>query len=207
MASQFIWLVLRQVPGEVAPRFGEYRAHAVEEPVDLGACTEEDAAKDEAGRAVGMGETVGQRECAAPGAAEQQPGGDAEMRPELLHVSHERCGRVVLQLAERHRAAAAALVEHHDAIELRVEETAVDRGRAGAGPAVQEDDGHAFRIAALLPVDRVPAIDRQHPAGIGRDLGKQIGAKRGFRTRHAIVLWHHCHSDASHASLAMPALR
>jgi len=106
--------------------------------------------------------------------------GDAEMGAELLHVGHERCGRVVLQLAERHRAAAAALVEHHDAIELRVEETAVNGRRAGAGSPVQEGHWHAFGVAALLPIDRVPAVDRQHAAGIRRDLGEEVGTERGF---------------------------
>ena len=97
------------------------------------------------------------------------------MRPELFHVGHEIGRGVVLQFAERHRAAAAALVEHHDAIELRIEEAAMDRGRAGARSAVQEHDGHTLGIAALLPIDRVPAIDRQHAAGVGRDFGEQVG--------------------------------
>ena len=102
------------------------------------------------------------------------------MGPELFHVGHEIARGVVLQLAERHRAAAAALVEYDDAIELRIEEPAMDRRRAGARSAVQEHDGHALGIAALLPIARVPTIDRQHAAGIGRYFGKQIGTKRGL---------------------------
>ena len=102
------------------------------------------------------------------------------MVPELLHVGHEMAGGVVVQLAERHGAAAAALVEHDDAVELRIEEAAMHGRRTGARAAVQEHDGHALRIAALLPIDRVPPVDRQHAAGVGRDLREQIGAKRGF---------------------------
>jgi hypothetical protein len=49
------------------------------------------------------------------------------MRPQSLHVGHEVAGGVVVQLAERHRTAAAALIEHHDAVELRVEEAAMHR--------------------------------------------------------------------------------
>ena len=59
-------------------------------------------------------------------------------------------------------AAATALIEYDDAIELRIEETAMDRGRAGAWPAMQEQHRHSLGIAALLPVDRVATIDRQH---------------------------------------------
>ena len=132
-------------------------------------------------------EAVGERQRAAPRAAEQQPALDAEMGAQLLHVGDEVIGRVVLQVAERHRAAAAALVEHDDAIELRVEEAAMHGRRAGARPAMQEDDRHALGIAALLPIDRVTPVDRQHAAGVGRDLREQVGAKRGFRTRHAII--------------------
>ena len=50
------------------------------------------------------------------------------MGPELLHVGHEMAGGVVVQFAERHRTAAAALVEHHDAVELRIEEAAMHGG-------------------------------------------------------------------------------
>ena len=180
VAQEVAALGRRQMLGEVAPRLGEDRAHAVEEPVDLGARAQEDAAQDEAGDALGMLQAVGQRQRAAPRAAEQQPLVDAEMGPQPLHVGDEMAGGVVVQLAERHRAAAAALVEHDDAVELRIEEPAMHRGRAGARAAVQEHDRHALRIAALLPIDRVSPVDRQHAAGVGRDFREQIGAKRGF---------------------------
>ena len=73
VAQQIAALGRRQMLGEVAPRLGEDRAHAVEEPVDLRARAEEDAAQDEAGHALGMLQAVGQRQRAAPRAAEQQP--------------------------------------------------------------------------------------------------------------------------------------
>ena len=44
----------RQVLGEVAPRLGKNRTHAVEKPLDLGSCAQEDAAQDEAGHPFGM---------------------------------------------------------------------------------------------------------------------------------------------------------
>ena len=102
------------------------------------------------------------------------------MDAKLLHVGDEMARGVVLQVTERHRAAAAALVEHDDAIELRIEETAMDRRRARTGPAMQEQHRHSLGIAALLPVDRVAAIDRQHAAGVRRDLRKQVGAEGGL---------------------------
>ena len=107
------------------------------------------------------------------------------MGAQLLHVGHEMIGRVVLQVAQRHRAAAAALVEHDDAIELRIEEAAMHRRGTRARPAMQEDDRHALGIAALLPIDRVTPVDGQHSARVGRNLREEVGAKRGFRARHA----------------------
>ena len=118
----------RQMLGEVAPGLGKDRAHAVEEPLDLRACPQEDAAQDEAGDALGMFQAVGERQRAAPRAAEQQPLLDAEMGPKLLHVGHEMAGCVVVQFAERHGAAATALIEHDDAVELRIEEPAMHGG-------------------------------------------------------------------------------
>jgi hypothetical protein len=91
------------------------------------------------------------------------------MGAQLLHVGHQMAGGVVVYLAERHRTAAAALIEHHDAVELRIEEPPMDRCRTGPRPAVQEQRGHAVGVAALLPIDRVPAVDSQHAAGEGRD--------------------------------------
>src|SRR6266850_8234346 len=123
---------------EIAPRLWEDGAHAVKEPVDLGPRAEEDAAQDEAGHALGIFQPVRQRQRAAPRAAEQQPLREAKMGAQLLHVGYQMAGGVVVYLAERHRTAAAALIEHHDAVELRIEEPPMDRCRTGPRPAVQE---------------------------------------------------------------------
>ena len=178
-------LVLRKLAHEIAPRFGEDRAHAVEEPVDLGPGSEKDSAEDEAGRTLGMLDAVGECQRAAPRPAEQQPALEAEMGAQFLHVGHEVIGRVVLQVAQRHRAPAATLVEHDDSIELRVEEAAMDRRGTRARSAMQEDDWHALGIATLFPIDRVTPIDGQHSARVGRNLREEVGAKRGFRAWHA----------------------
>src|SRR4029077_8096577 len=96
--------------------------HAMKEPVDLRAGAEKDAAQDEAGHALGIFQAIGQRQRAAPRAAEEKPLLDAEMRPQSSHVGHEIAVGVDVQFAERHGTAATALVEHHDAVELRIEE-------------------------------------------------------------------------------------
>src|SRR5262249_59596392 len=77
------------------------------------------------------------------------------------------------------------LVEDDDAVELRIEETPVHGCRACARPTVQEKGRHTVGITALLPVNRMAAIDRQHAAGEGRDFRKQVGTERGLGTRHA----------------------
>src|SRR5262249_34548374 len=110
---------------EVAPRFGEDGAHAMQEPIDLRARAQEDAAQDEAADPLGILQAIGQGQSAAPRAAEQKPLGNAEMEPELLHVGHQMAGGVVGEVAKGHGAAAAALVEDDDAIELRIEKTSM----------------------------------------------------------------------------------
>src|SRR5471030_1918772 len=107
------------------------------------------------------------------------------MGAQFLHVGHEVIGRIVLQVAQRHRAPAPALVEYDDSIELWVEEAAMYRRGTRARSAMQEDDRNALGIAALLPIDRVTPVDGQHSARVGRNLREEIRAKRGFRARHA----------------------
>ena len=87
-------------------------------------------------------------------------------------------GRAVAVLFAREGADVAILYlnEDQDAEELRMEEAAMHGGRAGARAAMQEQDRHALGIAALLPIDRMSPIHRQHAAGVGRNLGEQVGA-------------------------------
>ena len=82
-------LRLRDVSGELAPGLGIDETHAVEEPVDLQLAAKEDAAQDQRQAARRMGFGVGERQRAAPGAAENHPLPDAEMLPQLLHVRHQ----------------------------------------------------------------------------------------------------------------------
>src|SRR5262249_46388873 len=99
---------------------------------------------------------------------------DAEKAAQDLEIGDEMRGRVVLERAERCRAAGAALIENDDAVEMRVEETAMRRGRARAGSAMQEDDRHPMRIAGLLPVHGVEAVELERAGGVGLNRGEEI---------------------------------
>jgi rhodanese-related sulfurtransferase len=59
---------------------------------------------------------IGERERRAPGAAEHLPALDVEMLAELLDVVDEMPGGVFVDAGMRRGAAAAALVELHDAV-------------------------------------------------------------------------------------------
>jgi hypothetical protein len=77
----------------------------------------------------------------------------------------------------RRRAPAAALIEQHDAIFLRVEELAVPRLDAAAGPAVHEQHRLAVGIAALLDVQLVQFRNLEALGPIRLDGG--IGLRHG----------------------------
>ena len=60
-----------------------------------------------------------------------------------------------------------------------VEEAAVHRAGARAGPAMQEQHRLAARVAHLLPIHDVPAGERQQAGLIGRDIGKEVATGHG----------------------------
>jgi len=62
--------------------FEKDRARAIEEPIDLGAPAQKDAAQDQPADPVGMRFGVVQCECRAPRSAEQQPLVDPELLPQ-----------------------------------------------------------------------------------------------------------------------------
>src|SRR5687767_14313358 len=98
---------------------------------------------------------IGDGEGRAPRAAECEPAINAEVRAQPLHILDQMRRRIVLDLAQRLGAAAAALVEDHDPIESWVEEPAVGGVGSRARPTMQEYDRHAFGIAALLIIHAV----------------------------------------------------
>src|SRR5690606_30139660 len=95
---------------------------------------------------------------------------------------HEVPRRVVDEARMGAAAAAAALIEQHDAIGIRVEEAPRAGVAAGARPAVNEQGRLSFRIAALLEVDLVLVRDTQHAAVVRLDFGVErasTGSGRG----------------------------
>jgi hypothetical protein len=68
---------------------------------------------------------VGERERAAPRAAENEPAVDAQVPAQPLDVGDEMRRGVVPQFAERRGTPRPALVEDHDAVVCGVEETPV----------------------------------------------------------------------------------
>src|SRR5438552_7254124 len=166
----------RQEVDEAAPDLGGEAAHAVQEPVDLAGAAEEDAAQHQAAAALGMGLGVGERQRAAPRAAEHQPALDAEMLAQPLDVGDEMPGGIVDDVALRPRAAGAALVEQHGPVVAGVEEAALRRAAAGAGPTMQQQDGIAGRLDALLPVHHVALVERQLAGGERLDLRVELAA-------------------------------
>src|SRR5690606_40530380 len=116
---------------------------------------------------------IGERKGRAPAAAEDLPALDAELATQLLDVLDEVPGGVVHEVGVRGGAPGAALVEQHDAILRRVVETAHLCAAAAAGAAVQQHHRLAVRIAALLVVELVAAIDLEGAGLVGLDLGVQ----------------------------------
>ena len=113
----------------------------------------------------------------------QQPRADAQVLAQLLHVRDQVRGGVDRQAGVRvagvRRAApAAALVEQHDPVALRVEAAAHVRHGALAGAAVQEHGGLAAGVAGGFPVDEVPVADVQHPLVVRLDRRIQLDHDR-----------------------------
>ncbi len=137
----------------------------------------------------GMGFAVGERERAAPRAAEHQPAFDAEMRAQRLDVGDEMRRGVVAQFAQGRGAPGAALVENHDAVMRGIEEAPVSRRGAGAGTAVEKQHRRPARITRLLPVHAVHAVEIEHAGVVGFDFRIKPGAD--------------CRGDVSHSCMPM----
>src|SRR5262249_34552639 len=59
------------------------------------------------------------------------------------------------------------LVEQHDPVGVRIEETSLTRGAARPGPAVEVERGFAIGIAAALPIQAMPVTYVAHAAVVG----------------------------------------
>jgi hypothetical protein len=159
---------------ELLPGLGKNPARALLiKPADLFRANQEDAAQHQLRHSLGVRLRIRQAERAAPRATEHLPALDAEVRAQLLDVAHQMPGGVFLQARERRAAAAAALIEQHDAIARGIKEAPLLGLRAAARSAVQEHDRLALGVAALLEVELVQRRDGQPPTTIGFDLRVQ----------------------------------
>ena len=143
------------------------------EPGDLLRPAEKDAAYNQGGDPLGVGLGIGQGQGRAPGAAKDQPGGNAQALANALHVRDQMPGAVVGQFGVGPRASRPALVEENDAVAIWIEETPMDRVAPRPGPAMEEDGGQALGVAAFLQVD-IMALHRQPLAGVGLDGGVKV---------------------------------
>jgi hypothetical protein len=157
--------------GEKAfPQIGEQpRSPFLVVPQHLGAPQREDAAQDERRHPGRMRLRIGQRQRAAPGAAEHQPALHAQQGAQPLDVGHQIPGRVVVQRSTGARAAAAALVKQQHAITLGVKQAAVLGRAARAGAAMQKHRRLALGVAAQLPVHRMAVAGFQNAGAKGLD--------------------------------------
>src|SRR5262249_47194666 len=133
---------------EAFPSLGEEAGDPSVKPVDLSPATRGDAVEEDFRDAVRIPLGIGENQCGAPGASEQQPAIDVEVFTQPLHVSDEMRSGVVVHLRRRvtrvrRTAAAAPLVEEHDAVAARVEEP--HHSRSGSDP------GPPCTTAAVLP--------------------------------------------------------
>src|SRR5579862_1380062 len=117
-----------------------------------------------------------QRQGRTPRAAEHDPMGDTELAAQAFDVGDQVIGRIVLQLPEWGRAAAAALVKNYDPPECRVEKPAMRRRRPGPRPAVQKEDRPPLPVARLLPIHRVRGVEPKSAGAVGLDRREQIAA-------------------------------
>ncbi len=154
------------------------------QPADFGVSQQKDAAQDDLGDAFRMGLRIGESQRAAPGSAEYQPALDAQMLAQPLDVRDQVPGGVLDQAGARPAAAAAALIEHHDAIVLRIEELPRALVGARARAAVQKHGGFAGGIAAFLVVDFMDVRNAQVTVAERFDRRIQFAARQS-RRRHS----------------------
>ena len=169
----------RQHSPQPRPLLGkEHRDAAAEQPVEFGVAAGRHPEQDQLGDAVRMAFGVGQGQRAAPRSAKHQPAVDLQVPAQRLHVIDELPGGVALQVGRRatgvrRASSTAALIEQHDAIRRRIEQSAMPRRAAGTGPAVHHQRRLATRIAARLPVDADAVANIQFPVLIRLDGGEK----------------------------------
>ena len=94
------------------------------------------------------------------------------MLADALQVGDQIRQSVMLGAGVGAAAPGAALVEHHDAVALRVEQPPQQRRAAAAGAAVQGHHRLTVRVAALLHIQQMVVAHIQVLAMVGLDWGE-----------------------------------
>src|SRR5262249_29677713 len=136
---------------------------------------------------------VGERERRAPRATEHLPALDAEVLAQLLDIVDEMPCRVLIDASMRRGAAAATLVEQHDAVAVRVVIATHDGGGTAARSAMQQQGGVAARVAAFLVVELVQCGNLEPARAVGSDLRIKAEAFAGryLTLIHGVAILHH----------------
>ncbi|MNI53477.1 hypothetical protein D3C73_1083120 [compost metagenome] len=120
--TTFLW---RDRSDVVLPVIREQAAGALLiHPVNVLRTGQENPTQDQAVDALGMGLRVSQRQGRTPGTAEHHPLVDAQVQADPLQVCDQIPGGVVFQAGVRGGAAATALVEGDDAVQVGIKEAA-----------------------------------------------------------------------------------
>jgi hypothetical protein len=112
---------------------------------------------------------VCQRQRASPGAAKYLPLIYLQRRPQDFDIVDQVPGRIVIETCVRRAPAAAALIEQHDPVDIRIEEPPHIGVATAAGTAVEEYHRLAVRIAAFLVIHAMAVADIEHAGAIRLD--------------------------------------
>ena len=160
------------------------------DPLDLSPGRRTDECQDERADTAGMLLRVSKAQCGSPGDAKNRPAVDVVKLPQRFDIGDEVVGRVGAQIGvgvawQRTAAPGVSLVEEDGLIRIGVEVAASARRESGTGTAVKIHSRNAGRVAAALPVDRMPVADSQHSAVIRLDLREAI--HDGYRRTASLI--------------------
>ena len=129
----------------------------MQEPLQFMWPAQEYAAQNHAGYICRILHGIGQRQRAAPGAAENQPLLDTEGAAQRINIVNQMGNGIFFDAALRFASAASALVEKNDAVKRGIKETSLIGIASAARAAMKKNNRLAVRVAALLIINLVIA--------------------------------------------------
>ena len=136
---------------ETRPGIGQQLPCVFEEPVHIRLTGQKDTAQNQTETGLAMPAGVGQRQRRAPGATEDQPAFDMQMRSQAFDVVDQGVGVIVLALPVGPAFAATALIEQADAVTGWIEKATL----------TSRFDKALFQETAATKRSCLPAPDRQ----------------------------------------------